>query len=389
MNFTAQNSANSREWNFLSTALSAYLRQGQCASALPLPQETIVWNSVLHLADRHGVSSLLDQVLALRKDIVPAAVLISLHQSHELNVRKSLFLASELIRVLNCLDALRIAAISYKGIVLSETYYGDIAMRQAGDIDLFVRMEDVERVKNAVRDLGFSSRTQIPPGAEAAYLASGYECTFDSTAGKNLLELQWALQPRFYAVDFDMQGLFKRAVNARVVGRALKTPSDEDLLIVLSLHAAKHAWEKLIWLCDIAQIMKRQSVKWDQVQLQARELGIERILHVTLLLANRLLARELPSPIQIAVAADRAAHAFAEQIASSIARGAAYQPETLPYFRLMMRLRERPIDRLRFLWRLTFTPGPGEWETVDLPKPLFPLYRVVRLARVASRFARS
>jgi len=51
-------------------------------------------------------------------------------------------------------------------------------------------------------------------------------------------------------------------------------------------------------------------------------------------------------------------------------------------------LRERWADRLRFLARLTFTLGPGEWEAVRLPKVLFPLYRVVRLARLASRFAR-
>jgi hypothetical protein len=65
-----------------------------------------------------------------------------------------------------------------------------------------------------------------------------------------------------------------------------------------------------------------------------------------------------------------------------------YEEEQLSYFRLMMRLRERRMDRVRFFTRLTFTPGPGEWVAVQLPKPLSPLYRVVRLARLASRFAR-
>lgn len=387
MNRSTHSLADTREWNLLLSALSMYLHSHDGGAIQPVATVTIDWSSLLRLADRHGVSSLLDQVLTRRKD-APVDVLSSLHQAHEHNVHKSLFLARELIRVLNALGALGIEAIPYKGVVLSEIYYGDIAMRQAGDIDLFVHAEDVARIKGAMRDLGFSPRTRIPPNAEAAYLAPGYECTFDSTSGKNLLELQWALQPRFYAVDFDMEGLFRRSVNVTVAGQSVKTPCDEDLLIVLSVHAAKHAWEKLIWLFDIAQIMKRKSVNWDQVQSQARELGIERILHLTLLLIDRLLACELPSPVQNAIAADRSAQVFAEQIASSIARGISYQPETLPYFRLMMRLRERPIDRLRFLWRLTFTPGPGEWEIVHLPKALFPLYRVVRLARLASRFAK-
>jgi hypothetical protein len=127
---------------------------------------------------------------------------------------------------------------------------------------------------------------------------------------------------------------------------------------------------------------------WDWVQARARQFGIERILHVTLLLANRLLTAPMPAAIEQSVVSDRAARAFADTIAADVARGVSYGEEQVSYFRLMMQLRERKADRLRFLTRLTFTPGPGEWETVRLPKPLFPLYRVVRLARLASRFAR-
>jgi hypothetical protein len=53
-----------------------------------------------------------------------------------------------------------------------------------------------------------------------------------------------------------------------------------------------------------------------------------------------------------------------------------------------MRLRERPGDRLRFLTRLAFTPGPGEWQTLKLPRVLSPLYRAVRMRRLAARFTR-
>ena len=88
--------------------------------------------------------------------------------------------------------------------------------------------------------------------------------------GRNLLELQWALQPRFYAVDFDMDGLFERAVNVAVAGRRVKTPSPEDLLLVLSVHAAKHVWGRLIWLCDIVQILKLGNLNWDWVRAHAR-----------------------------------------------------------------------------------------------------------------------
>ncbi|MFZ0759240.1 MAG: nucleotidyltransferase family protein [Candidatus Sulfotelmatobacter sp.] len=377
------------EWNFLLAASSAGGCEngpGRIESFLEKPVE---WEALLRLADRHGTAALLYRNLSRFGDAVPAAALASLRQHYERSIHKSLFLARELIRILDCLDALGVEVIPYKGIVLSEVYYGDMALRQPGDLDLFVRKQDVARIKNAVRDLGYTLRLPVPEVAEERYIASGYECAFDSPAGKNLLELQWALEPRFYAVDFDMEALFARAVEVAVAGRRVKTPSPEDLLLVLSVHAAKHVWGRLIWLCDIAQILKRNHLNWDWVQSRAREFGIERMVRVTLLLANHLLATPIPAPIEPALCADRAAQAFAEEIGAAMAAGVSYQEQQLSYFRLMMRLRERPADRLRFLARLTFTPGPGEWAVIRLPKPLFPLYRVVRLARLAARFARA
>jgi hypothetical protein len=347
------------------------------------------WEALLRLADHHGTSSLLYQNLTRwGNDVVPAPVLESLRQRYERNVHKALFLAGELMRLLDCLDGLGIDVIPYKGISLSEVYYGDIALRQVGDIDLFVRKRDVARAKSAVSKLGYTARMSISPKAEEDYIASGYEWTFDSPAGKNVLELQWALLPHFYAVDFETDGLFERAVNVTVVGRCVKALSPEDLLLVLAVHAAKHVWGRLIWLCDIAQIVKRGNLDWNWVQTRAHEVGIERILHVTLGLAKRLLATAIPAAIEGAIVDDRAALAFTDEIAAAVEAGVSHEEQQVSYFRLMMRLRERRVDRFRFLTRLTFTPGPGEWETVHLPKALFPLYRLVRLGRLVGRFAR-
>jgi hypothetical protein len=70
-----------------------------------------------------------------------------------------------------------------------------------------------------------------------------------------------------------------------------------------------------------------------------------------------------------------------------IEHSAHYDTESIAYFRLMMRLRERWQDRARFLCRLVFTPSVSEWTAVRFPKPLYPLYRVVRLWRLAKRLA--
>ncbi|HWY20782.1 MAG TPA: nucleotidyltransferase family protein [Candidatus Acidoferrum sp.] len=386
----ARAASSTSAWDLLrATSVTDATESGlSCVRPLLLGNAPIDWEAVLRLGDEHGTSSLMYRNLSRLGDVVPSATLAALRQGYETNIHKSLFLARELIRILDCLDALGIEVIPYKGAVLSEAYYGDMALRRSGDMDLFVRKRDVARIKSAVRDLGYTQHVPVRQDAEEDYIAAGYEWTFDSPAGRGLLELQWALQPRFYAVDFDMDGLFERAVSATVAGRRVKTPSPEDLLLVLSVHAAKHVWGRLIWLCDIAQILKQETLNWDSLRLRTRELGIERILHTTLRLANRLLAMPIPAPIENAILADGAARRFADEIAINLVRGISYDVEQVSYFHLMMRLRERKADRLRFLTRLTFTPGPGEWDAIRLPRLLFPLYRVVRLARLAARFVR-
>jgi hypothetical protein len=220
---------------------------------------------------------------------------------------------------------------------------------------------------------------------ERPYLESGYECVFDGRAGRNLLELQWAIVPRFYAVDFDHDELFRRAVSIRVAGHAVKTPSPEDLFLILSVHATKHVWGRLIWLCDLAKIMCLPQLDWSWIATQAKLLGIVRILRVSLLLISRLLGVGVPHAADQSLPADPEADALASEIEAQIAGAGEFHVESLAYFKLMLRLRENRRDRRRFLTRLIMTPGPGEWSAVRLPEPLFPLYHLVRLWRLAGK----
>jgi len=343
------------------------------------------WKSLFDLAEHHGTQPLLYQALSGLEEAVPHEDMLALKQSFQTNLHKSLLLSRELIRLVDCLSTLGIAVLPYKGPALAEVLYGDIALRQCGDIDLLIRPQDLPRIRDAVRDLGYMPHLSLSEAQERAYLKSGYEYAFDGAAGPNLLEVQWAIQPRFYAIDFGMDGLFQRAVTVPVAGQPMKTLCREDLLLVLSVHAAKHVWGRLVWLCDIAQLMSLQNLNWRQIASQAEILGVVRILRVTMLTAHRLLGAAIPAAAEENLPEDAAAVTIAEEIQPHIVSATAYNIESLAYFRLMMRLRENPADRRRFLQRLILTPGPGEWNAVPLPESWFPLYRLVRLWRLAAR----
>jgi hypothetical protein len=381
-------SAPEPEWSLLRAACSEVTSPQKAARIRELLASKVRWEVLFHLAERHGVLPILFQTFSNLKDELPPAELSKLNQSHQANIHKALFLSRELIRIVDRLSVAGIEVIPYKGLALAETVYEDIALRQTGDIDLLIRATDFKRVREAVGELGYRPHFVLSEAEEKAYLESGYECAFDGSAGPNLLEVQWAIQPRFYAVDVDMEGLFRRAVTVRVAGLAMKSLSREDMFLVLALHAAKHVWGRLIWLCDLARISNLPNLNWEWIGEQAQELGIVRILRVTLSLVERLLSSPFPRAAEDGLPKDSMAMGTAEEIERYISSDKTFDVESLAYFRLMLQLRERRRDRIRFVSRLVLTPGPGEWATVQLPRPLFPIYPLIRVARLVARAAR-
>ena len=346
------------------------------------------WSQVLRLAERHGVGPLLYQSVRDLPGNVPPAILEDLRGRYESNARRNLKFTAELFRILDALDAHRIAAIPYKGPVLAESVYGDLALRSFSDLDILISPSDVQRAKAIVEELGYAPNLSLTGAEERLYLATGYEYSFDGPAGPNLLEIQWGIVPRFYAIDFDCGQLFARAVSANAGGRAVRALRPEDLLLTLCVHAAKHAWIRLCWLRDIAGLVELQVVDWSMIEQRAAALGIRRMLHISLLLAHRLLRANVPHPLRENSQPDLTVERLCNEVTQHLAAGEECSPESLAYFRLMFRLRERVDDKLRFAFRLTFTPGLGEFRLVRLPESLFFLYWIVRLGRLLTRVFR-
>ena len=343
------------------------------------------WERMLGLVDHHRVIPPVYGRLSALSHLVPVHARDALRSRYRDNARKALWFTGELARILNHLESAGIKALPFKGPVLAETLYGEVTQRQFCDLDILILPADVPKAKAILLGAGHSCEPHLRPSDEAAYIGSGCGYVFHSPAGRNLLDLQWRMAPRFYSFDFDMAGFFERAGEISVGGRAMRTLCAEDLLLVLCVHAAKHVWIQLSWLCDIAQLAKSQPLDWNAIQHEARRLGIERIVNLSLLLAHKLLAAVLPPAIQKRLREDPSTIVLADEILLVIERSAYYDTESISYFRLMLRLREGWADRARFLWRLALTPSVSEWSTIRLPKALHPFYRLVRLSRLIKR----
>src|SRR5579863_5748645 len=256
------------------------------------------WERMLRLVDHHRVVPHVYSELSALSHLVPVQHLKALRLRYQDNARKTLWFTGELVRIVGHLESVGIKTLPYKGPALAHTLYREVTQRQFGDLDILILPADVLKAKAALLDLGYKPTIELAPRIETAYVETGYEYSFSAAHGSNLLEVQWRILPRFYSIDFDVAHFLVRADEIAVGGRRMRTLRAEDLLLVLCVHAAKHVWVQLSWLCDIAQVVKTRQLDWNAIQNEARRFGIERIVSLNLLLAQKLLGLQLHSSRQ-------------------------------------------------------------------------------------------
>jgi len=379
-----------------------------CSTAPPNPEQIsriasfqfadFDWPEFLRAAEHHGVAALVARNLIDHASTLSSDVRRSLDSIYATNFRRSLWFAAELTRIMQAFARNQIRAIPYKGPVLAQSAYGDLALRSFSDLDLLISPSDFFRAKQSLAGLGYQPSKPLTPAVERLWLKTGYERSFDGPAGKNLVELQWNLLPYFYAVDtkgakFQFDELWARAgrtaLSAGEVSDSASADSSglpclslEDSLLILCLHAAKHLWTRLIWIADIAASLCRPDLDSARVIERARALGITRILAVSVWLAQHLLEAAIPLAALRMLDDDPGAPRLGKEYLVRLACSATYDFESTKYFRETLHLRERRVDRMRYLWRLVWTPGPGDIDAVVLPESMFPAYRAVRIARL-------
>jgi hypothetical protein len=342
---------------------------------------TLDWKRLFKLADDHRVFPALNAVVC--SEDLPANARSQMRTRLQKHWRDTLRLSSELVALLRKFNEHHIPAMPHKGAALAQFLFGDPAMRQFGDLDFLIRAKDVHRAEAALEELGYKRNLTLSPRQEQEYLRTSNEYVFGCERGKNLVELQWQILPRFYSVAFDMEALFSRSIASELEGEHVRVLGKEDLVLVLSAHAAKHGWEHLGMLRDIARLTKLD-LDWRWVMTEAKRLGILRILTISLLLARNLLNCEMPAAVQ----PDSLSEEMACRFEIELRAGHHNDTESANYFRTMIALRQRRRDQLRFGWRLLTTPSVSEWKSAQLPDRIFSFYRGIRAARLLTRVLR-
>jgi len=290
----------SPEWQVVLACARTHLQSEECQPLDRTLLETIDWDHLTALACRHGIAPLVYHHLheMTGADVQPQGALDGLRRSYYGNVARNALLYKELNRVLDALQGIGTQVIVLKGAALAETVYPNRALRAMSDIDLLVRPEELSRVEDRLLALGYALHPH--PLGIAWVKAHHYHLVFvqpKAPASAILLEIHWHLDRPSRPFTIDIEGLWARAVPARIAGVAAWVLSPEDLLLYLCLHTCKHSLtSSLRPLCDIAAIIRQYgpTIAWGQLQTRAAHWRIAPYVYLPLHLARDVVGAAVP-----------------------------------------------------------------------------------------------
>jgi len=319
------------------------------------------WSVLLQRAEDHGIIPLIAERVesaVLDPTWLPVKVRDRTRQARRAQTVFTLRLTAELFRVLDRFAEARIEALVTKGPALSVRCYGDPGMRQYADLDLVVREDDIRRGTQAMLDLAYEPR--VPLAAIDAKKTPG-EYAFLRIATDLLVEFHTERTFRYHPRRLQIDKLFERRASVVIDGRDVPVLSLEDELVLICVHGAKHFWERLMWIADVAALISRQPLDWDRALAVANEVGAQRILRLGLRLAANLLGANLPSQIEASVRADRAVAKLAAQIECRLARPDLHEIGILRRAAFRVRMRDSLLPGLAYLLRLSLSPTEEDW----------------------------
>jgi hypothetical protein len=351
-----------------------------------LTQENIDWGYLLKTAQEHGVTPLLYwNLIETCPEAVPESTLDQLQSYFRKNAQRNVFMAGELLRLLNLFETRGISAIPFKGPSLAASIYGNLALRrQSDDLDILIHEKDVLKARDLLLSQGYQPEDKWTRRQETVLFQASHEYTFVHYSKRLKVELHWKITSKYFDIFPEPERLWERIMPSSLAGKEVMVFSPEDLLLILCVHGTTHLWQQLELICGVAELISAdKGLDWEQVMEEAREVGGERMLFLGLFLANELLGAPLPDEVLRRVQADPPSKALAAQVHERLFHEVySPSPGVFESSLFYLRTRERLQDKVRYCMLLAMSPT--EYELAALPQlaSLSFFYHIIRPIRL-------
>jgi hypothetical protein len=341
------------------------------------------WEYLFLLARRHAVVPLLYvQLEQHAADLVPSDFLRNLKKHHLDNAARNTVLTAELCRLITLLAEHGIEAVPYKGPVLALFAYDNLALRRFVDLDVIVRKSDVLQAREILSAEGYTPTKSLSLAQQELLLRTQHNMQFSRDNHQLLIELHWEVAPHLFASTLNAETLWQDLSTIHLNGIEVKTLSPDDLLFSLCVHGSRHLWERLSWICDVAELISRRSFNWTTLLQRAAHADNERMFLLGLYLAEKLLDAPLPPEVKQRYNADERLKLLAGNVVKQIFDGTTHVPATSrEIFKYNIGVRKTLSARARYVVHM-LRPTDSDLGARSLPSSLSFAYYLIRPFRL-------
>jgi hypothetical protein len=297
-----------------------------------LIEQPLDWPYLLERAKYHKVLLLLTPHLqALHPSWMPPEVLAALQANFEENFQRNLRLLVELLKLVQLFEAQGIPLLAFKGPVLAQVVYGNLALREFVDLDILVPEAYAMQASQLLQESHYQPQFTLAAHQHTIYVKLRYGHVFWHEEKQVSVDLHWAVLPKYYSFTPNTDLLWQGSIRIPFAAQSVPTFAPEHLLLFLCAHGAKHQWSQLHWVCDVAELLRTQTtLNWTLIQERAGQLGTQKMLWLGLYLAHHLLGAKLPTAIENHLNADSSLPKLATQVYAGLVQCEADTPMLTP-----------------------------------------------------------
>ncbi len=356
-----------------------------------LYQKEESYDRFIKLAYKHGIVPL---IYKNTKNLHQSSLILTkfidkLKPHYQTIAQRNMLMSAELIYITKFLKTNHIESLACKGPALSQMAYGDITLRQYGDIDILIRKKDRHKMMLILEEKGYIPEIQLKENSKEIFFNTVNVIAFYKKSTGTRIEIHWELLSKNYAMDWKEEILWKNTKFIQINNSKIQVLTMENHLLYICVHSAKHLYERIEWICDIDRLIQsNQNINWQYILKEARRMGITRMLYLGLTLCKELFDLTIPEDIQKKIQNDKKIPTLINKIIKINFSKSKYEEKSFNTLILLLNMRENYIDKLKLLYKAIITPKFDDFLFLQLPKQISFLYPLVRLFRLIKKYSK-